>query len=374
MFQDHAVLQRDRPIRVYGETAPGAAVTVTLGPAHAQARAGADGRWTATLPAMAGRRAVHADGDRERRDEDHTTTCSSATSSSVPASRTWRSASARRTARPRTPAPRRTRRFGSSTSPTNASLTPRQPLPRDVRWVVGSPETVGNFSAACYYFARELKKTVRRARRHGRRRVRRRAPAHLRERGHAADCSASRTTTSTSSTCTDTTSRRPSAGGARSGNRGGPPPGAMAGRPGSRTTTTVVEDGAGRAGRVGARGTGTNPDGFIGQMWMRTTVTLTAEQAAKAGCRARSRVGEPGGRHLGERHVRRGVVVHQPHALCHSTRRPESRRQRRRDQHLLRLARLRDARCRRRRAAIRFADDTSVPLSNPGRHEEVAEG
>jgi hypothetical protein len=29
--------------------------------------------------------------------------------------------------------------------------------------------------------------------------------------------------------------------------------------------------------------TGTNPDGFIGQMWMRTTVTLTPEQAAKAG-------------------------------------------------------------------------------------------
>src|SRR5215471_18793968 len=29
--------------------------------------------------------------------------------------------------------------------------------------------------------------------------------------------------------------------------------------------------------------TGTNPDGFIGQMWLRTTVTLTPEQAAKAG-------------------------------------------------------------------------------------------
>ena len=53
MFQDHAVLQRDRPIRLYGETAPDSTVTVMLGSARAQSRAGADGRWSATLPAMA---------------------------------------------------------------------------------------------------------------------------------------------------------------------------------------------------------------------------------------------------------------------------------------------------------------------------------
>ena len=51
---------------------------------------------------------------------------------------------------------------------TNASLTPRQTFAAGVRWVVGSPETVGGFSAACYYFARELKKTIERAGRHGR--------------------------------------------------------------------------------------------------------------------------------------------------------------------------------------------------------------
>jgi sialate O-acetylesterase len=63
MFQDHAVLQRNRPIPVWGDTAPGATVTVTLvrsapgatsptAPARAIARAGADGRWRATLPAL----------------------------------------------------------------------------------------------------------------------------------------------------------------------------------------------------------------------------------------------------------------------------------------------------------------------------------
>lgn len=50
MFQDHAVLQRGRPIKVWGRAAPGAAVSVSLGQAQIQATAGADGVWRATLP------------------------------------------------------------------------------------------------------------------------------------------------------------------------------------------------------------------------------------------------------------------------------------------------------------------------------------
>jgi sialate O-acetylesterase len=52
LFQDHSVLQRDRPITVYGETVPGAAVAVTLGTATAQARADANGQWRARLPPL----------------------------------------------------------------------------------------------------------------------------------------------------------------------------------------------------------------------------------------------------------------------------------------------------------------------------------
>jgi len=52
MFQDHAVLQRDRPIKIYGEAAPRADVKATLGTASINTRAGADGTWSATLPAM----------------------------------------------------------------------------------------------------------------------------------------------------------------------------------------------------------------------------------------------------------------------------------------------------------------------------------
>ena len=51
-FQDHAVLQRDTPITVWGTAGSGASVTVTVGGQTATARADAAGRWTATLPAL----------------------------------------------------------------------------------------------------------------------------------------------------------------------------------------------------------------------------------------------------------------------------------------------------------------------------------
>ncbi|MFM9081476.1 MAG: sialate O-acetylesterase [Opitutaceae bacterium] len=51
-FQDHAVLQRDRPLPVWGWARPGEPVRVTLGAGEeVSTRAGVDGRWQVTLPA-----------------------------------------------------------------------------------------------------------------------------------------------------------------------------------------------------------------------------------------------------------------------------------------------------------------------------------
>ena len=52
MFADHAVLQRDQPIRIYGQAPAGSDIRVQLGMASATANAGANGQWSATLPAM----------------------------------------------------------------------------------------------------------------------------------------------------------------------------------------------------------------------------------------------------------------------------------------------------------------------------------
>ena len=49
LFADGAVLQRDHPLKVWGQAAPGEAVTVSLGGRSARARAQNDGRWFADL-------------------------------------------------------------------------------------------------------------------------------------------------------------------------------------------------------------------------------------------------------------------------------------------------------------------------------------
>ena len=52
LFSDHAVLQREMPVPVWGWTGPGTRVRVNLGPYTAETRAGDDGKFLARLPPM----------------------------------------------------------------------------------------------------------------------------------------------------------------------------------------------------------------------------------------------------------------------------------------------------------------------------------
>jgi sialate O-acetylesterase len=49
LFRDHAVLQRDKPVPVWGSAAPGEHVVVTFAGQSVGAKAGSDGRWIAVL-------------------------------------------------------------------------------------------------------------------------------------------------------------------------------------------------------------------------------------------------------------------------------------------------------------------------------------
>ena len=51
-FGDHMVVQRDRPIRVWGEASPGADVEVRCGPRRAMTTSGPDRRWSVVLEAL----------------------------------------------------------------------------------------------------------------------------------------------------------------------------------------------------------------------------------------------------------------------------------------------------------------------------------
>src|SRR5277367_5438 len=52
MFQDHGVLQRDRPIAVWGEARPRDEIIVKVNAAEVRVHADPSGHWRAMLPAM----------------------------------------------------------------------------------------------------------------------------------------------------------------------------------------------------------------------------------------------------------------------------------------------------------------------------------
>ena len=52
IFHDHAVLQRDQPLPIWGTAVPGSAIEVRLGNAHARVTSATDGRWLLRLPAQ----------------------------------------------------------------------------------------------------------------------------------------------------------------------------------------------------------------------------------------------------------------------------------------------------------------------------------
>jgi sialate O-acetylesterase len=55
LFTDHAVLQRDKPVPVWGKAAPGEKITVTFAGQTVSTVAGSSGKWSVTLPPMPAR-------------------------------------------------------------------------------------------------------------------------------------------------------------------------------------------------------------------------------------------------------------------------------------------------------------------------------
>ncbi|MDI9238435.1 sialate O-acetylesterase [Lysobacter sp. LF1] len=159
MFQDHAVLQRGQPIRLYGRATPGEAVKLTFAGKRAMARADADGRWTATLPALkAGgpyTLTASATGTTQTVSDvlvGDVWLCSGQSNMEL---QVWRSLDARAEI------------SGASsdtirllTVPQDGAVTPQETFQRPVTWNKLDSDSVRDFSAACYYYARELQKTV----------------------------------------------------------------------------------------------------------------------------------------------------------------------------------------------------------------------
>jgi sialate O-acetylesterase len=281
MFQDHAILQRDRPIKIYGETAPRTDVKVILGAATINTRAGVDGNWSATLPALpaGGPYTLTATANGETQSVSDVFVgdvflCAGQSNMEFNQRQAQGAADDARTA-----TDAQIRQFKINN---NASVTPRRTFATAVRWVVGSPETVSNFSAACYYFARELKKTVNVpvgmiVASWGGARVRNwvseETLRRLRLENEDLDILALYRSDP------DAALRRWGSKWESWWNTARP----ADGKPWSPDYDDWSWKTAPSPLGPWALWNGTSPDGFVGQMWMRTTVSLTTDQAAKQG-------------------------------------------------------------------------------------------
>ncbi len=159
LFVDHAVLQRDRPIDVYGSAAPGEQVTVSVGEIDASARADAQGRWNAQLPPQpAGGPHVLTvrAGARSQVVNDvlvgDVWLCSGQSNMEFAVRQTHDAYNeAALSANPR---------IRSVTIPRGSSAAPLAGFAMPLEWKLAAPGNTEHFSAVCYYFVRELQKSV----------------------------------------------------------------------------------------------------------------------------------------------------------------------------------------------------------------------
>ena len=159
MFQDHAVLQRDEPIRIGGHAKPTEEVRVALAGKKVSARADGEGRWEVQLPPLkaGGPYVLTATaGEITQTVSDvlvgDVWLCSGQSNMEL---QVWRTLDARAEI---ADAAGDTIRL--LTVPQIGSAVPLETFPTPTPWKTVSSDTLRDFSAACFYFARELQKTV----------------------------------------------------------------------------------------------------------------------------------------------------------------------------------------------------------------------
>jgi sialate O-acetylesterase len=151
-FQDHAVLQRDKPLPLWGLTSPNATVTISFAGQTATATADAAGHWNTALPAMkAGGpylvSATSSDGESQVLKDvmvGDVYLCSGQSNMELPLRLATNYDSEMRSATNPNIRLFHVQRF---TSP-----RPRDVFGSDASWAVTSPDSVKEFSATCYYF------------------------------------------------------------------------------------------------------------------------------------------------------------------------------------------------------------------------------
>jgi sialate O-acetylesterase len=155
-FQDHAVLQRNKPIPVWGRTAPGATVDIAFADQTATAMADAGGHWKTELkPMSAGGpyvlAATSSSGENQTVKDvmiGDVYLCSGQSNMELPLRLATNYDGEVLQAKNQLLRLFHVQRFSSP--------RPQEVFGANASWAVTSPETVKEFSAVCYYFGREL--------------------------------------------------------------------------------------------------------------------------------------------------------------------------------------------------------------------------
>jgi sialate O-acetylesterase len=153
VFSEHMVLQRDRPLRLWGSATPGQMLSIEFAGRKASARVGADGRWRVQLPALpAGgphRLLVQGDQTVELRDVLIGDVWLLGGQSNMEWVLAETDTAAQEIASPQNPQLRHLR------VPHRASVKPEAEI-APAPWVVAELGKVGEFSAVGYHFARQM--------------------------------------------------------------------------------------------------------------------------------------------------------------------------------------------------------------------------
>jgi sialate O-acetylesterase len=159
-FQDHAVLQRSKPIPVWGLTEPHAKVTVTLAGENASTEADPSGQWKLTLPALPAGGPYQLSAASSAGKSQTVTDimigdvylCSGQSNMEYPVRIVGGYDADMKGAANRSIRLFHVQRFSSG--------TPRSSFGADASWSVTSPDAVKDFSATCYFFGRSLQPAV----------------------------------------------------------------------------------------------------------------------------------------------------------------------------------------------------------------------
>ena len=165
IFGDHMVLQQEATLPVWGWAKPQEKVTVTFAGRTANTTAGSDGKWRVDLPALpagtpAGTLRVAATNTITLNDVlvGEVWLCSGQSNMELPLNKTENAAKAAAQANDG--------QLRLCLVPSNLALAPRDDLspttPAADIWEVCTPETVGKFSAAGYYFGKNLRGALKR--------------------------------------------------------------------------------------------------------------------------------------------------------------------------------------------------------------------